>query len=362
MRDQGKIVGALLVGLGLGYLLDPDRGARRRALMRDRATRAGHRLADGLDAAARDLRNRAGGAAAEARARLREEEVDDVILHERVRSAIGHAVSHPGAVEVTATEGRVTLQGHVLEDELAGLLAAAKRVRGVVEVVNELEAHRTAEGSPSLQGEGRRPGGRFAAGTVGAGLLSRARGLFAAGRSTRGEGGGRSWSIEVEKTLNVDASIELVWDLWSKFENFPRFMSHLREVRRTGEDRSHWVAEGPGGAPVSWDAVTTEWVPNDRIGWRSIEGSAVENEGMVQFRRNPDGGTRIDVRMSYNPPGGPAGHAVASLFGVDPKEAMDEDMVRLKSLLEDGKTSTAEGRLALDQVSSGRGRGAEAGG
>ena len=81
------------------------------------------RYVDGLDATARDLSNRAKGTAAELRSRFRKEVVDDTILQERVRSAIGHAVSHPGAIEVTVSDGRVTLQGSVLDviaDRLLG--------------------------------------------------------------------------------------------------------------------------------------------------------------------------------------------------------------------------------------------------
>jgi uncharacterized membrane protein len=77
----------------------------------------------------------------------------------------------------------------------------------------------------------------------------------------------------------------------------------------------------------------------------------VENAGIVRFRPNPDGTTQIDVRISYNPPGGAIGHAVAALFGADPKRAMDEDMVRLKSLLEEGKTRADGKRVSLDDLS-----------
>jgi osmotically-inducible protein OsmY len=142
MRDQGKFIGGLLVGAAVMYLFDPDRGARRRALVRDQAARARHKLGDGLDATARDLSNRAKGTAAELRSRFRQEVVDDTILHERVRSAIGHAVSQPGAIEVSVSDGRVTLQGSVLEQDLDDLLRAVRRVAGVSDVVNELEANR----------------------------------------------------------------------------------------------------------------------------------------------------------------------------------------------------------------------------
>lgn len=152
MINPGKFIGALLVGAGLAYLLDPDRGGRRRALVRDKASRARHKLAEEFDATARDLRNRASGAAAELRSRFRREQVEDDVLHERVRSAIGRVVSHPGALHVTASDGRVTLRGQVLEDEVDNLLSTAKQVRGVSQVVNELEVQSAAGNIPSLQG------------------------------------------------------------------------------------------------------------------------------------------------------------------------------------------------------------------
>jgi osmotically-inducible protein OsmY len=152
MSGEGKFISGLLLGLGLGYLLDPDRGARRRALARDKVTHASSKLADGVKATATDLRNRAGGVAAELRSKVSSEQVGDEVLHERVRSAIGRAVSHAGAVTVSAHQGRVTLQGQVVEDELNGLLRTARQVRGVSELVNELEVHAEPGNTPALQG------------------------------------------------------------------------------------------------------------------------------------------------------------------------------------------------------------------
>lgn len=383
MTDQGKLISGLAVGAGLMYLLDPDRGARRRGLVRDRAAHASHKLGDGLDATARDLSNRARGAVAEVRSRFRKEVVDDAVLSERVRSAIGRVVSHPSAINVTVSEGRVTLQGPVLEHELDDVLRAVGRVRGVTEVVNELEVHRESGDVPPLQGgrprearaelaqENWSPGIRVLTGTLG-GILAyaglRARGpagvaMVVAGagvlaravtnlpaRRLIGIGAGRH-AVDVHKVINVAAPIDEVWELWNNYENFPRFMSHLEEVRRTGERRSHWVATGPAGRRFEWDAVTTELVPKELLAWKSVEGSAVENAGIVRFRPNPDGTTQIDVRISYDPPGGAIGHAIAALFGADPKRAMDEDMVRLKSLLEEGKTRADGKRVSLDELS-----------
>jgi uncharacterized membrane protein len=385
MNDQGKVIGALVAGAGLMYLLDPDRGVRRRALARDQVVRGAHKLSEGLDATARDVGNRARGTAAKLRSRRDGEEVDDEVLHERIRSAAGRAVSHPGAIEADVFGGRVVLHGAVLEGELETLLDAVRRVRGVTEVINELEVYPDANGAPSLQGGRRRvgrpqlaqenwaPGTRALVGalggilaysgvrirgaagpviaTVGAGLLARA-GFNLSARRLTGIGAGRR-AVDVQKVINVNAPVEKVWELWSNFENFPRFMAHLVEVRRTGERSSHWVARGPAGARVEWDAVTTAREPNQLVAWKSVEGSTVDSAGRVRFRQNPDGATQIDVRISYNPPGGALGHTVAALFGVDPKRAMDEDLVRLKSLLEEGRTRADQEQVSLDEVTSG---------
>jgi uncharacterized membrane protein len=385
MRGQGKLITGMIAGAGAMYLLDPDRGARRRSLLRDQGVHLTHKLGDGLAATARDTRNRSAGVAAELRGRFRREDPGDEVLHDRVRAAIGRVVSHPGAVVVTVFQGRVTLTGHVLAEELDSLIQGVDRVRGVREVENQLEIHPTPDGVSALQGSGRpreqrpellqknwAPVTRLALGTV-AGLLvvrgSRTRGVpgrlmrvVGLGLLTRAAGniparsfvglGARTQKIEVEKTLRVRVPAQRVWELWSNFENFPQFMAHLREVRKVDEGRSHWVAVGPAGVPVEWDAVVTDWVPNQFIGWTSVQGSTVETSGQVRFRPVSDSETQIDVQLSYNPPAGAAGHALATVLGVDPKRALDEDLLRLKSLLEDEKTSTGEGSVRLEEIAA----------
>jgi uncharacterized membrane protein len=384
MKD-GRLLAGVIVGAGAMYLLDPDRGARRRSLLRDQSMHAGHKLGEGLAATARDARNRTTGAASALRSRFRPDEADDEILQERVRSAIGRVASHPTAITVSASEGQVTLTGQVLADEVDGLVRRVEGIRGVKEVRNELEIHRSAEGVPSLQGAGRpreqrtellqenwAPATRLLVGTLGSilafqavrskgaggsavsliglGLLARAATNLPPGRLV-GLGAGRR-AIEVEKTIRVAAPVDRVWELWSNFENFPRFMSHLREVRKIDEGRSHWVAVGPAGVPVEWDAIVTDWVPNQLIAWKSAEGSTVETTGRVRFQPTTEGDTEISVHLSYNPPAGVLGHAVAALFGVDPKRAMDEDVVRLKSLLEEGKTRADGEPVRLEEVTA----------
>jgi len=153
MRGLRQLITGVVLGAGIMYLLDPDRGARRRALLRDRGVHAGHKLGDGLAGTARDARNRTRGVAAALRSRLRKDEADDDIVHERIRSAIGRVVTHPGAISVIVEQGRVTLTGHVLADEVDNLIDQTRAVRGAGEVRNELEIHRTPEGVPALQGD-----------------------------------------------------------------------------------------------------------------------------------------------------------------------------------------------------------------
>jgi uncharacterized membrane protein len=176
----------------------------------------------------------------------------------------------------------------------------------------------------------------MAAGMAGAGLLARSltnmelKELVGARSRSRG--------IDIRKTIHIAAPVEKVYEFWANYENFPRFMRHLKEVRETGPGRSHWIASGPGGVAVEWDAEITEVTPLRVLAWRGVPGSEVENAGSVRFDPDAHNGTRLTIQLSYQPPAGAVGHAFAKLFGSDPKQAMDEDLVRLKSMLEVGKT------------------------
>jgi uncharacterized membrane protein len=102
--------------------------------------------------------------------------------------------------------------------------------------------------------------------------------------------------------------------------------------------------------PVTWTAELTRVTPNELVAWRSEPGSEVANAGVVQFEPLPDGSTRVDIRLFYNPPAGALGHFAARLFGADPKSALDEDLVRLKSLLEKGKASAPGKSATRDEL------------
>ena len=157
MDNRQLLLGAAL-GAGLTYMLDPQNGARRRALTRDKLVRASNVTRDALDTTARDLANRSRGIAAATRSRFSSDDVDDVVLVERVRAKLGRVCSHPHAIDVRVNAGDVTLAGPILAQEAWAVVGAVERVRGVHTVTNELDLHETSANVPALQGEGRIPG------------------------------------------------------------------------------------------------------------------------------------------------------------------------------------------------------------
>ncbi|HEU4509235.1 MAG TPA: BON domain-containing protein, partial [Pyrinomonadaceae bacterium] len=149
------------LGTGLMFLLDPARGRRRRALLRDKAVWATRKTGDCLQVTTRDLRNRTRGIVTGIQSRFSSAPVDDAVLVDRVRSKLGRVVSHPGAIHVTAQNGNVTLEGPLLSAEAPELLACVNRIQGVNEVTNNLELHDEPGNHPALQGGRMREGGRF---------------------------------------------------------------------------------------------------------------------------------------------------------------------------------------------------------
>jgi osmotically-inducible protein OsmY len=160
MKGSGTLLSGVLLGAGAMYVLDPDRGTRRRSLIRDKGIRASRKLSEGVGATARDLRNRSTGTAAALASRMKRDQAADEIVQERVRAALGRVASHPGAIEASVYNRRVILRGAVPAGEVNPILNSISRVRGVSEVENQLEAYEDTSSVPSLQGPGRPPIGR----------------------------------------------------------------------------------------------------------------------------------------------------------------------------------------------------------
>lgn len=153
----------------------------------------------------------------------------------------------------------------------------------------------------------------------------------------------RRRAVDIQKTLYIEAPVDQVYSFWSNYENFPLFMSHIREVGDLGGGRSHWSVKGPGGIPIEWNACVTQQSPNEVIAWRSEAGSMLANAGIIRFTPS-GGGTRVDLRLCYHPPVGGAGQAVAELLGSDPRAKLNEDLGRMKALLEATTRSESHGK------------------
>lgn len=305
-----------LVFLGLGaalmYLADPQAGRKRRNDLRNQLDATVRKVQHGADVVARDASNRAHGLIAETRSALDARRQNVVALS---GPSLGSIVT-----DSVATWRRDNWSP--AQRALAGALGAGMLAYGYLR--------------GGLRGLGLC--------MLGGGILARATANESITTLVKGRG------VQVEKTVRVDAPVEEVFAYWRNLENFPQWMSHVREVRYLGGDRHHWVVDGPAGMPVEWDSELLNVAENREMTWRSIAGSQVDNTGRVRFE--PDGaGTRIHVQMHYSPPGGAIGHAVAKAFGVDPKSEMDDDLLRMKSAIETGRPardSAAQRRLSGD--------------
>lgn len=196
------------------------------------------------------------------------------------------------------------------------------------------------------------------------GLLLAAAGGYLVYRAATGNdpvmqatGGGAvsSKPIFVEHSVVIDRPAQQVYDYWRKLENLPHVMSHLESVTVLDDRRSRWVAKAPLGTHVEWEAEIVNDKPGERIGWHSLPGATVDNAGSVQFEAlasggsagansgggqamgNPTGGsTRVHVALSYRPPAGPLGAAVAKMFGAEPSQQIAEDLQKFKQSFENG--------------------------
>ena len=141
----------------------------------------------------------------------------------------------------------------------------------------------------------------------------------------------------IEKSIEVNAPLRTVYNQWTQFEAFPRFMEGVKEVQQIDDTHLHWHAE-IGGKDKEWDAVITEQVPDSIIAWRSVAGA--ENAGRVEF--HPAGnGTRITLKLTYDPEG--VVEKVGDMVGVVGRR-IEGDLKRLKDFIENRGAETGQWR------------------
>jgi uncharacterized membrane protein len=296
MAGTKTFISGLTVGAGLAYFLDAERGRLRREQL-------ARRLAP--------------------------------LWHEARRLLEG------GAAESTST-GLLRYGSRI--DDIQGLGAATLGSvgAGFAPADSTTGALRLAGAALALYGLLRRGALGAMLRTLGTGMV-----VSASGRQALAEVGfspvDRRRAVDIQKTLYIDAAIDQVYAFWSNYENFPLFMSHIREVEDLGDGRSHWSVSGPGGVPIEWNAVLTQQTPREVIAWRSEAGSMLENAGIIRFATSGSG-TRVDLRFCYHPPAGGAGQAVAELLGSDPRTKLNEDLGRMKALLEATTRSESHGK------------------
>jgi uncharacterized membrane protein len=154
-------------------------------------------------------------------------------------------------------------------------------------------------------------------------------------------GGARG--VHVRESIRLQVPVVEVYRFWRRLDNLPRFMTHLDSVTETSDSRSHWIAEGPGGLAVEWDAEIINEVENELLAWRSLPGSDVVTAGSVNFEGARDGrSTLVHVHMQYAPPAGKVGAFVASFFGGSPEQTIRENLQHFKHYLETGRPSSAD--------------------
>jgi uncharacterized membrane protein len=371
-RDLAKLLGGAAAGALLMYMLDPDRGGARRATSTTALRNAGSRTGSALGNAWHGIGERIGAAArhaGDAASELLEDagKTGGKYLDE-ASSTAGKYLDEAGSRARSAYESAKPNGSarHIYDDTVDGASrmidsashsasAAASRLgRMASQAVDSASKALHVEDRKDLSALLRNPavvgGGLLGllglfrrspvAGAVGLAALALAARSNATGGSLGSSlsgllGSGRARPISLEKTIRIDASPSEVYEMWNNYENFPRFMSHVVDVRDIGRRRSHWTVQGPAGTQFEFDSVLTEQNKNRRLAWRSEPGAQIPNSGAVEFEPYR-GGTLVTVRLSYSPPAGALGHAAAALFGSDPKGQMDDDLARMKQYIERG--------------------------
>ena len=355
------------LGMGLMYFFDPQRGRRRRRWAQDRAAHLRNQASRSVTQAIKNVSDRSQGTWSKIKANLSStsQYPSDPVLEARVRSKIGRVSSHPHALKVSAQDGRVTLQGSILQSEVDPVIHAIQNVPGVQQIQPLIQSFPHSEGIPELQGGKplspfitRRPSsilqlmtGIAGVGSITLSLLSRNQArairipLFAGGAALVMRSlfpslfqGFSSWDrkkgFSLHQTIHLNVPLEQTFAFLSRVENFTQFMTHLQEVRSLGDGQSYWRIQGPLRLPLSWVSEVYELHPLQSFAWRSFSDAHLQNSGRMRFFRTQTGGTQVELQFHYNPPLGRLGYVLSRLLGFNPHHWIQQSLVQLKQVLE----------------------------
>jgi uncharacterized membrane protein len=238
--------------------------------------------------------------------------------------ALGRAIGvgdHPGVMRMLGVREIVSGLG-MLSERAPGTWAWSRVAGDAMDLALLGAASRSPEADPT----------RIAIATAGV-LGVTALDVYASQRLSESQSD-EAPQIAVSEAITINAAPSSLYQFWKHLENLPLFMRHLESVSTTGERTSHWVAKAPAGTSVEWDAEIVDEQPDRRIGWRTLPDSPAMGGR----------GTIVRVEMLYRPPAGKVGAQIAKLFGEEPRVQIDEDLRRLKQLMETGEVATTIGQ------------------
>ncbi|RYY34110.1 MAG: DUF2892 domain-containing protein [Sphingobacteriaceae bacterium] len=152
-------------------------------------------------------------------------------------------------------------------------------------------------------------------------------------------------NVNIRSSFLINKPRQEVYDFWRKLDNLPLFMKHLDSVQVIDGSRSHWILKLPVNvAKVSWDAEIVKDEPGYMIGWSSLPGSIIDNAGKVRFRDGENGGTLVDVVITYQPPAGGLGASIAHVINPLFKSMVHDDVQNFKQYMDiDNDTKVLHG-------------------
>jgi uncharacterized membrane protein len=152
-------------------------------------------------------------------------------------------------------------------------------------------------------------------------------------------------NIRVKSFITVNKPRLAVYAFWRQLSNLPLFMKHLESVTLTDTDHAIWKAKIPGKlGTLDWTSEITEEVAGEYISWKSVEGSQVENMGVVQFKDAGKFGTEVHIELSYHAPAGAIGEGIAKLLNPVLERMIKEDIKNFRKYFETGEVPTYEGQ------------------
>jgi uncharacterized membrane protein len=141
--------------------------------------------------------------------------------------------------------------------------------------------------------------------------------------------------VRLRRSINIHATVDEVYDFFRRFENYSHFMSYVHDVKVDDSGGLEWTIIGPAGVRIQWKAAMTALIPRQLVSWKSLPRSLITNAGAIRIRPIDTDLTLVDIELTFAPPAGALGYAVAKFLGFDPKDKIDEDLSVMRGLIEE---------------------------